>query len=327
MRWTRRLIRLVVLFVVTAMVFYIALAFWAMNRIERVEALDDYSGRPGGGFGTNWLIVGSDSRAGLTAQQRNRLRTGRAEGRRTDTILLLHIPTIGDSTLMSLPRDSLVQIPAHTSNGREVPARVDKINAAYSLGGPDLLVRTVEQTTGMKIDNYAEIGFAGVANMTDAVGGVRLCPKRAMNDPRAGINLKAGCQNLKGPQALGYVRARYSDPRGDLGRVERQQEFVKALMTKVATFGTLLNPFRLVPVSRAGTDALRLDTDSGAFDLLWMAWAMKSVTGGEGRAITVPIADPDYNHPRAGSSVRLDRQAATALFRKLGARQAPILPG
>jgi LCP family protein required for cell wall assembly len=141
--------------------------------------------------GTNWLIAGSDSRGGLTRTEEDQLALGHdIGGGRTDTILLLHLPSNGTRpTLVSIPRDSYVPIPGHGDN---------KINAAYSLGGPKLLIQTVQNVTGLRIDHYMAIGFGGLVDVVNDVGGVRLCLPGPLKDPKAGLNLKKGCQTLNG---------------------------------------------------------------------------------------------------------------------------------
>src|SRR4051794_26761481 len=147
------------------------------GKLQRTEALPDYEGRPGGGRGANWLIVGSDSREGLSESERQRLGTGFTAGRRTDTVMILHIPRPGGpTTLVSLPRDSYVPIPGRGRN---------KLNAAFSFGGPKLLARTVEQATGLRMDHYMEIGFGGFAGLVDAVGGVTMCIDKPVKDKDA----------------------------------------------------------------------------------------------------------------------------------------------
>ena len=138
--------------------------------------------------GTNWLIVGSDSRADLTAAAAaRRWPPADAAGSRTDTIMIVHTGS-KKTTLLSLPRDTYVPIDGHGRN---------KLNAAFAFGGASLLVQTVEEVTGLHIDHYAEIGFGGFASMVDAVGGVRICVDQAINDGNAGLNIKAGCQKLE----------------------------------------------------------------------------------------------------------------------------------
>jgi LCP family protein required for cell wall assembly len=311
-RWLRPrtfVLLLVLLFLATP----VLLVLMAYSRIEKVDALSDYDGRPAATPGRDYLIVGSDSREGLDRDQRRRLATGRTEGQRTDTIMLLHVPRSGGPVLVSLPRDSYVEIPGRGSN---------KLNAAYAFGGPQLLVRTVEQATGIRIDDYVEIGFGGFVSITDAIGGVELCPERAMDDRRAGIDLQAGCQEMDGPTALGYVRARYSDPRGDLGRVERQREFVSAVTKEIASAGTLLNPLTFGRVALAGGDALTVDESTGPIDLGRLALAMRSIGGDDAVRTTVPI-EGTGNRDGAGSVVLWDEAGAAQLFELLR-RDRPV---
>ena len=288
----------------------LGLFLYFYSRIEKVDALQDYEGRPEASPGQDWLIIGSDSREGLSDQEIKDLRLGKVDGRRTDTIILLHKPTFGAPTLVSLPRDSYVPIPGSGRN---------KLNAAYAIGGPALLVRTVEEVTGIRIDHYTEVGFGGFVGMTDAVGGVELCPKRNIRDRKSGLRVQKGCQEMDGPTSLAYVRARYFDPKGDLGRVERQQEFLGAVFDRAASPATLLNPFRLVSLGNAATTSLTIDERDGPVSLVQFALAMRAVSGGGGTRTTVPVADANYSTP-AGSAVRWDRERALDLFRSLRER-------
>ncbi|GGM50333.1 LytTR family transcriptional regulator [Longimycelium tulufanense] len=277
--------------------------------LQRVSALGDDANRPAAGKGTNWLLVGSDSREGLSAADRAKLATGDAEGRRTDTMMLLHIPSgSGPATLVSLPRDSFVPIPGNDRN---------KLNASYAFGGPKLLVQTVENVTGLRIDHYAEIGFGGFRDMVDAVGGVEMCPKEAINDPKAGLNLQPGCQKLNGAQALGYVRTR-ATPRADLDRVERQRELLSALMAKAGSAGTIFNPFRSIPLMASAPDALTVDDGDHLHNLALMGWAMS----GDLVTTTVPIGSMGNQGP-VGSVVNWDRAKASRLFEAL-ANDQPV---
>jgi LCP family protein required for cell wall assembly len=302
-RWARRV--LIALLVVVALLVATLLFFY--TRIDKVDALQDYAGRPAAGAGTNWLVVGSDSREGLSDQQVKDLHLGKVAGRRTDTIILLHRPESGPPTLVSLPRDSYVPIPGHGRN---------KLNAAYAFGGAPLLARTVETVTGLRIDHYAEVGFGGFVGMTDAVGGVQLCPKRNINDHKSGLHVKKGCQEMDGATALAYVRARYFDPQGDLGRVKRQQEFLGAVFDEAVSPTTLLNPFRVLSLGNAATTALTIDNGDGPLSLLQFARTMRAVAGGDGKRVTVPVSDVNYSTP-AGSAVKWDTQRALALFHSL----------
>ncbi|WP_105973421.1 LCP family protein [Streptomyces geranii] len=287
-KWTA--ITLVTLLVVVSVSTY----FWADSKLNREVDLSKVIDRPDAGKGTNYLIVGSDSRAGLSAEEKKKLRTGSAEGKRTDSMMILHTGDNGP-TLVSLPRDSDVEIPSfvgsesgktYKGTGRHV-----KLNAAYAEDGPELLVRTVEFNTGLRIDHYVEIGFAGFANIVDAVGGVELTiPKGGMKDTKSGANFTAGKQTLNGEQALAFVRTRYALAGSDLDRTKNQQKFLAALASQTATPGTVLNPFKLYPTMSAGLDTLIVDKDMGLFDLADMFWAMKGVTGGDGKSMNMPIS-------------------------------------
>jgi LCP family protein required for cell wall assembly len=300
-------LRRVLLALVIVVALLAGLMLFFFSRVEKVDALRDYAGRPAATPGQDWLLVGSDSREGLSDEQTKRLHVGHAKGRRTDTIILLHIASRGPSTMVSLPRDSYVPIPGHGRN---------KLNAAYAFGGAPLLAQTVERVTGIRLDHYAEIGFGGFVGMTDAVGGVELCPKRNIHDRKSGLRVKKGCQEMDGVTALAYVRARYFDPRGDLGRVQRQQEFLGAIFHEATKPTSVVNPLQIVALGNAGTKSLTVDEDDGPIDLLRFGLAMRAIAGGKGTKTTVPIADPDFR-TSAGSSVRWDRDQALALFRSL----------
>ena len=185
---------------------------------------------------------------------------------RTDTIMLLHIPRLGggETRLISIPRDSLVTVPGYGEN---------KINAAFAYGGPQLLTETVEAETGLHIDHYAEIGMGGLARLVDAVGGVELCPEYPIDDPLANLDVQAGCQNMDGPTALGYVRTR-ATPMGDLDRVERQREFFAALMGEIASPGTLINPVRMFSLINSGAATFTVGENDHVWHLARVALAI-----------------------------------------------------
>ncbi|MGH3947981.1 MAG: LCP family protein, partial [Pseudonocardiaceae bacterium] len=271
--------------------------------INRVDALEDYDGRPAAAEGTNWLIVGSDSREGLDADERKRLHTGAPEGTRTDTIMLAHIPDNDTKPiLMSVPRDLNVEIPGHG---------IGKINAAFSIGGPKLLARTVEHTTGLHIDHYAEIGFGGFANVVDAIGGVTMDVPEGMVDGSNGVEIPAGRQELDGAQALSFVRMRKSEatPRSDLDRVANQREFIGALAGEIASPGTLLNPFHLIPLLSAAPDALTVDTGDHVHHLAGLGWATRGIGSGGMITTTVPVS--------SAAATNLDEVKAAQLFEAL----------
>lgn len=269
-------------------------------RLTRVDAFSNLENRPSNTMASNWLLVGSDSRAGLTEEQANQLSTGSGDfGQRTDTIMIAHIPLVGKPKLVSIPRDSFVDIPGNDKN---------KINAAFSFGGPQLLVDTVEKNTGIHIDHYAEIGFGGFAGIVDAVGGVELCPAEPINDPLAGLDIQAGCQTLDGATALGYVRTR-ATAQGDLDRVQRQREFMGALMGRLTSPWVWLNPYRMIRLMGAGTKAVSVGDGDHVWHLTWLLGRM--ALGSD--SLTVPTAgnmDTGY----AGNVLLWDEQATPAFF-------------
>jgi LCP family protein required for cell wall assembly len=275
----------------------------AWTSLQRVEAIG--SGGPADTPGRTFLVVGSDSRADLSAAERRRLHTGQAVGQRTDTIMLLHVPDgDGPTVLVSVPRDSYVAIPGHDKN---------KINAAYAFGGPKLLVRTVQQATGLHIDGYVETGLGGYATLVDAVGGIDVCVKRALKDAKAHIDVKKGCQSMSGATALGYARARYADPRGDLGRVERQRQVLAAIAGKTLSPSVVLAPWRAFPAASAGGGALTVDSGTSPTDLLAFVQAMRAVAGGGGLSLTVPVGNTALR-TNAGEAVSWDTAKSSALF-------------
>jgi LCP family protein required for cell wall assembly len=304
--WVGRIIGLIVLLF---LLMVICVPLYAWSRINKVDAMPA-GARPADTPGTTYLLVGSDSRQGLSAAERKKLGTGSAAGQRTDTIMLMHVPKSGPTALISLPRDSYVPIPGHGKN---------KINAAFSFsdGGPKLLIQTVEGVTGLRVDHYVEIGFGGFASIIDSVGGVQMCLPKAMKDAKAHINLPKGCQQLDGTTALGYVRARYSDPLGDLGRVQRQRQMIGAVASKAVSPATFLNPFRYYNLSTVSADALAVDKDTGPIDMAHFALGMKAVAGGSGGVtLTVPISNSSL-HTTAGLAVKWDTTKALALFNAL----------
>ena len=308
----RRLLALLALLLVAYLGTMIVVLSLVWGSVNRVDTTPEASDRPGAAAGSTFLLVGTDSREQLSEEQRSDFGTGFTEGHRADTVMLLHVPTLGDPTLVSLPRDSYVNI-------RDVGWA--KLNAAHSRGGPELLTDTVEQATGMRIDGYLEIGFGGFVSVVDAVGGVEMCLDAPIQDDKAHIDLPAGCQVLSGPDALGYVRMRYSDPRGDIGRVERQREFLGALVQEIATPATVLNPWRLHQVGTATGSAVALGEDTSLVETARLALAMRSVSGGSGTSVTVPVADPNFTSP-VGSAVLWDEEGAAALFTALRHGQA-----
>jgi LCP family protein required for cell wall assembly len=259
------------------LVYLIAVPVFAWNNVSQVDAFPS-GNRPADTPGTNYLIVGSDSRKGLTAEQRKQLHTGNDSGQRTDTIMLMHDGS-GPTLLMSIPRDSLVPIPGHGTT---------KINAAFAYGGPKLLIQTVENLTGIHIDHYVEIGFGGFVNVVDAVGGITICPTHNMDDKLANLHVKKGCQHADGRLALAYARSRHADPKlGDIARGGQQREVVSAVGHKALSPWTFLNPFRYWNLNMSAADSLTVDKDLSVFGMGRFAWGMTHAK----LTCVVPISD------------------------------------
>ncbi|MFJ8495735.1 LCP family protein [Streptomyces sp. NPDC094038] len=291
--WRKRIKWTAIVVLSVVIVTSVSTYFWADSKLHRDVDLSKVIDRPAAGDGTNYLIVGSDSRQGLSDAQKKELHTGSAEGKRTDSMMILHVGDSGD-TLISLPRDSNVEIPSYqgSTSGKvyKGTGRQTKLNAAYAEDGPTLLVRTVEYNTGLHIDHYVEIGFAGFASIVDAVGGVTIDIDKGFKDKYSGADFKAGKQTLNGEEALAFVRTRHAFAASDLQRTKNQQKFLAALAHQVATPGTILNPFKLYPTLGAGLDSLTVDKDMSLWDLGSMFFAMKDVNGGNGVSMNMPIS-------------------------------------
>ncbi|MFD0920750.1 LCP family protein [Saccharopolyspora rosea] len=311
-RWGRRIgITLLVLVVLLG-----GLVFYFDSMLQRTNALD-YPGRTSADSpGTNWLLVGSDSREGLDDAQRQELSAGDAAGKRTDTMMLLHVPASGgQAALISLPRDSYVSIPGHGK---------DKLNAAFSYGGPQLLSQTIEGATGVHIDHYAEIGFGGFAGLVDSVGGVNICLDKPMDDEKANAHLPAGCQDLDGPKALAFVRARYSLAGGDLERAENQRKLLGALVHQATSPATLINPFRLFPAASAASQTFLVNDGDHLWHLFSLAMAMSDVSSGQGVTTAVPM-QRFGTAPNGASVIIWNKTKAAQLFGAIS-EDKPIPP-
>ncbi len=288
------------LIILTVLVFTVVGMLLADARLTRTQAMPTQ--QVANTAGTNWLFVGSDSRTGLSQEEIDRLGTGGDVGStRTDTIMLMHIPRAGQATLVSIPRDSYVEVPGYG---------YDKVNAAFAYGGAPLLVQTVEQATGLRIDHYAEIGMGGLANVVDAVGGVEICVAEPITDPLANISLAPGCQKMDGATGLGYVRTR-ATALGDLDRVVRQREFLAAVMSRVMSPATLLNPFRMIPLMWTTPAMFTVDQSDHVWHLARVALAMR----GGVRTETIPIYG--FMDTDVGNVAVWDDAGAQALFNSL----------
>lgn len=271
-------------------------AAWATVRhyagqVQRIDAFGEPREVPGNGDPLTFLIVGSDSREGLSDRQVRRLHTGwDVYGKRTDTMMLAHIGRDGSVSVVSLPRDSEAVIPAFTDEqGQQHDKAPGKLNSAYAYGGAPLLVRSVEDLTGLRIDHYLEVNFAGFVKMVNAIGGVEVCAPQAISDIPSGLELPAGRSVVKGRDALAYVRARSFDPTADIGRMKRQQTFVASMVRKAASSEVLLDPARATEVVRAVLGSMRVDQGLDNAQVMELTRRLSSIDPSRVTFRTVPV--------------------------------------
>jgi LCP family protein required for cell wall assembly len=269
----------------------------------------------GPGQAMNILLVGSDSRTGLTRRQLGRIQTVQVPGRRTDTIMILHVSPKRDKAVMvSLPRDLRTTVDGHTS----------KINAAFALGGPGLLVKTVERTTGLPINHYAEVDFAGFLKVVDALGGITLCNRTGhrLDDRYANLHMAPGCRDMRGIQALAFVRARHVD--SDFGRIGRQQEFMRAVVAKLESKGNLVNLPKLMGIADAATDHIKTDHTLSTATAIGLARRLRKL---DPASIDMRVYPSVASPPRcAGCAAFVDPLPEAAILMRALRRDAAQLP-
>ena len=292
--------------------------------IKRIDVFGKLDSRPEKtSKALNYLLVGSDTREGLTKEQMKVLRVGStktAAGGRSDTMLLVHISKARDKAMIiSLPRDSLVTIPAHrsTDGAKDIGVSESKINAAFAWGGAPLLIETVELATNLRIDHYIEINFAGFAGIVDALGGIEVCTKKDIDDPKSHLVLAAGVHTLNGIESLKYVRTRDFDGLGDIGRMQRQQQFMSSVLRKATSTGVLLNPIKLVNFFNAAISTVKTDSGLNESDLITLAKQLRNLSASKVRTLTVPLGNPNAYAPGVGSVVTWDPVLAPELFQRL----------
>jgi LCP family protein required for cell wall assembly len=276
------------------------------GNIDRLPGVMPTGKRPGSSVrGTeNWLLVGSDTRveAGTTGSGSGSLwQPGK---QRSDTLMLLHLPADRQKAyIISFPRDSWVPVPGQGDQ---------KINAAFSVGGPPLLISTIEQLTDVRVDHFGAIDFNGFKNITDALGGVDVQVDKTVTDPMNGITWQAGTNHLDGEKALKFVRQRYNLPNGDFDRIKRQQAFLRAITQKAAQSGTVTNPLKLDRFLSAFTKTISVDDDVTAGKLRSLAVSMRGLRGSDIVFLTVPNKGSASRDRQ--SVVLLDSTKAKALY-------------
>lgn len=298
----RHIVRLTVLILLGALAIAVFGGWgWIDSRLNKEN---DWLTTKANGTATSWLILGSDERDGTTGGS-----SDDTPGFRTDTILMLIKPKSGPSALISIPRDSLVQ----------VDGQYMKINAAAEIGGNKALVEAVESISGLKVNHIAKIKFGGLQNVVNAIGGVNLCYDQTVNDPYSGLDWQAGCHTVDGGTALAFSRMRYADANGDFGRAQRQRQVIGAIISKTMSKETLTSPSKVTKAMDAALSAVTVDHKTSPLTLARMAFAFKSATGSKGISGSVYWTDPDYTVDGVGSSVLLDETRNTELFSQLAA--------
>jgi LCP family protein required for cell wall assembly len=301
-RWLRPRRILAVVAVVVALILVASggMYFYLNSKLTRINVLADQTSSPVSA-GQNWLITGSNGN--LDRQLERQFHTGQELDQLSDTIMVLHMPANGQRpTLVSIPRDSYVTIPGYGLN---------KINAAFAFGGPKLMVQTVQSVTGLRINHYIGVGYQGLSNVVNAVGGVTVCLPGPFFDWHVALHLRRGCHTLNGSQSIGFLRSRAFGV-GDLQRVQDQRLFMQALVHKLASPGTLLNPFTIVPVASDSAGALTVDNGTHLYQLMQAGLAMRAA-----QTTTVPFGG--FENTGVGSVVLWDHAAATQLFGDLAA--------
>jgi LCP family protein required for cell wall assembly len=302
----------------SALVMLVSGSAWALSsyvndHLGRVNA--GTSGTPSSGP-LNILVAGLDERAGLTRLQQERLHVGQNTGEtNTDTLMVVHVPADHRYVrVVSLPRDSWVSIPGHG---------MSKINAALGLGGPQLMVQTVEQATGLTINDYVEVNFLGFVKVIDALGGVNICLPYAVDDPDSGLDISAGRHHVDGITALEFARDRHSFPTSDLARIQDQQQLISSALTEAISSGVLANPVRLEDFLSASSAAIRVDD---GFNVVSLADELRGLSSSDVTFTTVPLSSTAYQTPTGEEAVLWNSSAAATLFNDLKTDQPPPAP-
>ncbi|WP_434596661.1 LCP family protein [Streptomyces sp. A5-4] len=235
------------------------------------------------------LVLGSDSRTGDNAKY------GKDEGgARSDTAMIVHVyEGHKKASVVSIPRDTMVSRPECASDGdqKDTGGQHQMFNTAYEVGGPACAVKTVEKMSGIRMDHYIEVDFSGFKTLIDDLGGVEITTKQAINDNKSHLDLKPGTHTLSGEQSLGLVRTRKSVGDGsDLGRIQLQQAFIKALINQVKDVGVFSNPKKLYDLANTATKTVTTDSElSSVNELVTFANGLKGIGAGDMKMVTLPV--------------------------------------
>ncbi|NNJ05797.1 LytR family transcriptional regulator [Streptomyces sp. PKU-MA01144] len=270
------------------------------------------------GRGTNILIVGIDSRTGLSKAEKRRLHVGGEGCDCTDVMMLVHLSEDRRrASVVSIPRDSYVEYAAPEGTTGAAPR--GKINGAFRIGRGPLAVRTVEQATGLSIDHYLETGFTGFEQAVNDLGGATVCTDKPLKDGKSGLDISTGTHHLDGNRALGYARARHLDPPGDLGRVRRQQRMLAEMLEGLTARGALADPVKAADTARRLLRSVRTDDRTGMNDLIGIGWTLGRLPAGRMEFATVPISHFDHRVPGVGSTLLWHESRSRALWDALRA--------
>ncbi|CCH34866.1 LCP family protein [Actinosynnema sp. NPDC047251] len=316
----------------------------SVNTTDVLSELSDIPNAPPADDGAlDILLVGSDSRTDaqgrpLPDRVLRELRTEATDTLNTDTIIVVRVPRNGGKAhAVSIPRDTYVPIPDHGD---------EKINSAYGVtkfftmerlaaeGGHDLedrsklgdqagrraLVQVVQDLTGVRVDHYAEVNLYGFYLLTQVVGGVEVCLNNATSDPDSGANFRAGVQTVAGGDALAFVRQRKNIPGGDLGRITRQQVFLKSAVSQLLSAGTLADPGKLNGLLEAMSKSVVVDEK---LDLATLAGQVQSLAGGNVEFTTIPVTGVGERNERGQSIVTVDREQVKAFVAQVLGEKTP----
>ncbi|MFP1624395.1 LCP family protein [Streptomyces sp. 5K101] len=268
--------------------------------------------------GTNILIVGVDSRSGLSTAEKRRLHVGGEGCDCTDVMMLVHLSEDRRrASIVSIPRDSYVEYA--TPEGATTPARRGKINAAFKIGRGPLAVRTVEKVTGLHIDHYLETGFTGFEQAVNNLGGATVCTDKPLKDENSGLDITEGSHHIDGNGALRYARARHIDRPGDLGRVRRQQRLLADMLADLTARGALAGPVSAASTAHQLLTSVRTDERTGLDDLVRIGWSLGRLSADRTEFATVPIAHFDHRVPGVGSTLLWHEARSRALWDALRA--------
>lgn len=289
-----------------------AITGWMSGSINRFDVFGGLSDgdRPDETGGLTFLVIGSDSRDEMSTEDQNALSVGSTPGQRSDSMMLVRLNHERDHlTVVGLPRDLWVDIPGEGE---------DKINAAYAYGGPGLAVQTVESVTDVRVDHYVEVDFNGFVDVVDALDGIEVCLPEAIQDPKAQLDMEAGTHQVDGVEALAFARTR-ATARGDLDRIDRQQQVLSAMLDKAMSSQTLSDPGKLTAFLDSSLSSVTVDEGLTTSAINDLAYQMRDLDLKDVTFAQVPISDMDHWTPRGDVALLWDEPAAREMFAAINA--------